>query len=123
MPFVAAINQHHLAKIWMNLNYTPWPGRELASRLHVFVAPALRNHAERMLFLSGHRSNTAQVIATGGLDNSGGFFMDRRQFLQLSSMAALSLYASRLRGSQMGSSAARQGPAQKVTILGAGVAG
>jgi monoamine oxidase len=48
--------------------------------------------------------------------------MDRRQFLQLSSMAALSLYASRLHGSQMGSSAT-QGPAKKVTILGAGIAG
>lgn len=49
--------------------------------------------------------------------------MDRRQFLQLSSMAALSLYASRLHGSQTGSSPARPGPAKKVTILGAGIAG
>ena len=49
--------------------------------------------------------------------------MDRREFLQLSSMAALSLYASRLQALQTGSSAVRTGPAQKVAILGAGISG
>jgi len=49
--------------------------------------------------------------------------MDRREFLQLSSMAALSLYASRLQALQTRSSAVRTGPAQKVAILGAGISG
>src|SRR5437667_9680406 len=49
--------------------------------------------------------------------------MDRRQFLQLSSMAALSLYTSPLRGLQTGGSPARQGPAKKVMIMGAGISG
>ena len=49
--------------------------------------------------------------------------MDRREFLQLSSMAALSLYASRSHGWQMARSAARQSSAKKVAILGAGMSG
>jgi monoamine oxidase len=49
--------------------------------------------------------------------------MDRREFLQLSSMAALSLYASRLHALQMESPAVRKGPAKKVVILGAGISG
>jgi monoamine oxidase len=49
--------------------------------------------------------------------------MDRREFLQLSSMAVLSLYASRSHGLQMASSAARQSSGKKVAILGAGISG
>src|SRR6267378_652336 len=49
--------------------------------------------------------------------------MDRREFLQLGSMAALSLYAGRLHALQMGSSAVRKGPAEKIAILGAGISG
>jgi monoamine oxidase len=49
--------------------------------------------------------------------------MDRREFLHFSGMAALGLYAGRLHGLQMGPSAVRQGPAKKVAILGAGIAG
>src|SRR2546425_8805946 len=47
--------------------------------------------------------------------------MDRREFLQLSSMAALSLYSRHLQGLQI--SIGRQGPAKKVAILGAGISG
>jgi monoamine oxidase len=49
--------------------------------------------------------------------------MDRRAFLQLSSMASLSLYAGNLSGLHMGQSALRKGPAKKVVILGAGISG
>jgi len=49
--------------------------------------------------------------------------MDRREFLQLSGMAALGLYSSRLPGLQSGSSALRKGPAKRVAILGAGISG
>ena len=49
--------------------------------------------------------------------------MDRREFLHFSGMAALGLYASRLDGLQMGPSAVREGPAKRVAILGAGIAG
>jgi len=102
----------------MNLDYTPRPGRELVR------PPELRDHATStyVISLGAKRSNTAQVIDQRA-DNSGGFFMDRRQFLQLSSMAALSLYTSPLRGLQTGGSPARQGPAKKVMILGAGISG
>src|SRR5437588_9975787 len=49
--------------------------------------------------------------------------MDRREFLQVSSMAALGLYARRLPALQVAGSAVRQGPAKKVAILGAGISG
>jgi monoamine oxidase len=49
--------------------------------------------------------------------------MDRREFLQLGSMAALSLYARRSRALQMGSSAVRKGAAESIAILGAGISG
>lgn len=49
--------------------------------------------------------------------------MNRREFLNLSGMAAVSLYAGRSHGLQIGSSAVRQGPAKRVAILGAGIAG
>lgn len=49
--------------------------------------------------------------------------MDRREFLQLSSMAAVSLYANRLHALQTESSDVRKGPGKKVAILGAGIAG
>jgi monoamine oxidase len=49
--------------------------------------------------------------------------MDRREFLQLSSMTALALSASRLHRLPVGSAAVRKGPPKRVTILGAGMAG
>ena len=49
--------------------------------------------------------------------------MNRREFLQLSSMAALSVYSGRSHGLQIASSMAQQSSAKKVAILGAGIAG
>jgi monoamine oxidase len=49
--------------------------------------------------------------------------MNRREFLQLTSMAAVSVYASRSHGLQIASSTARQASVKKVAILGAGISG